>query len=60
MQAVHFGFRVTEVPARSYYFDDASSIGLRPATVYGLKTLRAGLQLLLHRSGVLQSRKFLP
>jgi glycosyltransferase involved in cell wall biosynthesis len=60
MQAVHFGFRVGEVPARSYYFDDASSIGLRPATVYGLKTLRTGLQLMLHRSGVLKSRKFLP
>jgi glycosyltransferase involved in cell wall biosynthesis len=59
MQAAHFGFRITEVPARSRYFDDASSITLWPATVYGLKTLLAGLRLLFHRAG-LRSRKFVP
>src|SRR4051794_19500743 len=35
MQTAYFGFRIAEVPARTRYFDDASSIGLRPATVYG-------------------------
>jgi glycosyltransferase involved in cell wall biosynthesis len=60
MQAAHFGFRITEVPARSLYFDDASSVGPRAATVYGLKTLLAGGRLLLHRSGLLRSRKFVP
>jgi glycosyltransferase involved in cell wall biosynthesis len=58
MQASHFGFRIAEVPARSRYFDDASSISLRPSVVYGLKTLWAGVRLVLHRSGVLRSRKF--
>ena len=60
LQAAHFGFRITEVPARSRYFDDASSIGLGPATVYGLKTLLACARLELHRNGILKSRKFVP
>jgi glycosyltransferase involved in cell wall biosynthesis len=58
MQAAHFGYRIAEVPARTRYFDDASSISLGPAMVYGLKTLWVGARLLLHRRGVLRSRKF--
>ncbi len=60
MQAVHFGFRIAEVPARTIYFDDASSIGLKPSTVYGLKTLGAAGKLILHRRGLVRSRRFLP
>jgi glycosyltransferase involved in cell wall biosynthesis len=60
MQASHFGFRIAEVPARSRYFDDASSISLKPATVYGLKTLWAALRLVLHRGGIVRSRKYTP
>jgi glycosyltransferase involved in cell wall biosynthesis len=60
MQVSHFGYRIVEVPARSRYFDDASSISLRPATIYGLKTLGAGLRLVLHRRGILRSRKYDP
>jgi hypothetical protein len=58
MQAAHFGFRIAEVPARTRYFQDASSIHFWPATVYGLKTLLAALRLLLHRAGILRSRRF--
>ncbi len=58
MQAVHLGFRIGEVPTRTIYFDDASSIGLRASTTYGLKTLGAAGRLVLHRHGVLRSRKF--
>jgi hypothetical protein len=58
MQAVHFGFRVQEVPARCRYFDEASSVGFRTGLVYGIKTLWAGFRLTLHRAGVLKSRKF--
>ncbi len=58
MQAAAFGMRITEVPARSRYFDDASSISLKPATIYGLKTLWAGLRLVLHRRGIWRSRKY--
>ena len=60
MQAVHFGYRIAEVPARSRYFDDASSIRFGPAAVYGLKTLWAGLRLVLHRRGVVPARKYQP
>jgi glycosyltransferase involved in cell wall biosynthesis len=60
MQAVHFGFRIQEVPARCRYFEEASSVGVRSGVVYGLKTLWVGFRLLLHRSGVLLSRKFKP
>jgi glycosyltransferase involved in cell wall biosynthesis len=60
MQAAHFGLRITEVPARTRYFDDASSISLGPAAVYALKTLWAAARLVLHRRGVWRSRKFQP
>jgi glycosyltransferase involved in cell wall biosynthesis len=58
MQASHFGYRLAEVPTRTIYFDDASSVGLRPSVIYGLKTLWAGVRLVLHRSGIWRSRKF--
>ena len=60
MQAVYFGFRVTEVPARSRYFEEAGSMSLKPSTVYGMKTLWAASRLMLHRSGIVRSRKFEP
>jgi glycosyltransferase involved in cell wall biosynthesis len=60
MQTVHFGFKTAEVPARSRYFDDASSIKFGPASVYGIKTLWAGVRLMLHRRGLFRSRKYLP
>jgi len=60
MQAAHFGLRIDEVPARGRYFEEASSVGLRSGTVYGLKTLSTGVRLILHRSGILRSPKFRP
>jgi glycosyltransferase involved in cell wall biosynthesis len=58
MQAAHFGFRIREVPARTRYFDDASSVGFGASTIYGLKTLWAAARLLLHRTRLLPSRKY--
>jgi glycosyltransferase involved in cell wall biosynthesis len=58
MQASTLGFRLSEVPASSRYFDDASSVGFGPAVVYGLKTLWAAARLLLHQLGIWRSRKF--
>jgi len=60
MQAVHFGFAIEEVPCRTSYSADASSITLAPATVYGVKTLWAAARYRMHRAGVLRSRKFSP
>ncbi|MBI5106063.1 MAG: glycosyltransferase family 2 protein [Solirubrobacterales bacterium] len=59
-QAVHFGFRIAEVPARTRYFDDASSITFKPAAVYGVKTLWACARFVLHRRGLVRSRKLQP
>jgi glycosyltransferase involved in cell wall biosynthesis len=58
MQASHMGFRLREVPAHCRYFDDMSSVGFNTGVVYGLKTLWAGFRLILHRNGILKSRKF--
>ncbi|MEA2439821.1 MAG: hypothetical protein QOH76_1245 [Thermoleophilaceae bacterium] len=60
MQAAHFGFRLGEVPVRTRYFDEASSVSIGPATVYAFKTLWFGARLILHRRGVLRSRKLQP
>ena len=58
-QTVHFGFRIGEVPARSRYFDDASSIRLLPAAIYGIKTMWVAARFVLHRRGIVRSRKFM-
>lgn len=60
MQASYMGFRIEEVPARCRYFDDMSSVGFNTGVVYGLKTLWTGVRLILHRSHILKSRKFVP
>ncbi len=60
MQAAHFGFTIKEVPARCRYFEDASSVGFKSGAVYGMKTLRTGVRLRLHRTGLFRSRKFEP
>ncbi|MGH9127024.1 MAG: glycosyltransferase family 2 protein [Acidimicrobiales bacterium] len=60
MQAVHFGFRIAEIPARSIYFDEASSVGLKDGVIYGVKTLTVAGRFLLNRSGILRCRKFEP
>jgi glycosyltransferase involved in cell wall biosynthesis len=60
MQASYFGFRIAEVPARTRYFEEASSVGPWVSTVYGVKTLWAAGRLILHRSRVLPSRKYTP
>ena len=60
MQAVHFGFRIEEVPCSTIYAEDASSVDLRQGVVYGTKTLWAAVRLVLHRAGIWRSRKFQP
>jgi glycosyltransferase involved in cell wall biosynthesis len=60
IQAVQFGFRIAEVPARSRYDDDASVISNRQAALYSFKTLWTAVRLVLHRRGVWHSRKLVP
>jgi len=58
MQASELGFRIAEVPARSRYFEDASSVGFRTSVKYGLHTLLSAARLVLHRRGIVRSRLF--
>jgi hypothetical protein len=59
-QAASFGLPIAEVPAHGRYFNDASSVGFRPALVYGIKTLWTALRYRLHRAGLVRSQKFMP
>ena len=58
LQTASFGFRIDEVPARTRYGADVSSIGFWPASVYGVKTLVMALRLVLHRRRLLRCRRF--
>ena len=60
MQAIHFGFRVVEVPARTRYFPEASSASATQSIIYGCKTLATAARYVLHRGGLLRSGKFMP
>ncbi|MGH2841219.1 MAG: glycosyltransferase family 2 protein [Solirubrobacteraceae bacterium] len=59
-QASHFGFTIAEVPVRTIYDEDASSIGLGNSIIYGLRTLAAAGKLVLHRNKIWRNRKFSP
>jgi len=60
MQAVHFGFRIAEVPARTIYDERTSSIGFWPSVLYGLRTLIVAGKLVLHRNRIWKNKKFVP
>jgi glycosyltransferase involved in cell wall biosynthesis len=52
VQAVHFGFRLGDIPVPVRYMKEASSINLGRSTEYGLRTLQTLVQWTLHRSGM--------
>ncbi len=58
-QAVHFGFRIGDVPVPVRYFDEASSINFRRSAKYGLATLGVLAQFHLHRMDIWKNRLFL-
>lgn len=49
LQAVHFGFRLGDIPMPVRYFDEASSISLGRATSYAAETLTSLAAWYLHR-----------
>lgn len=51
-QAVHFGFRIHELPVETKYFEGASSISFKRSVAYGLSTLGVAARYLLHRYGI--------
>lgn len=55
VQAVHFGFRLGDVPVPVRYFDEASSINFKRSLKYGLATVGTLAQWYLHRLGLKSS-----
>ena len=57
VQAVHFGFRLGDIPVPVRYFDEASSINFKRSLKYGLSTVATVARWWLHRAGM-RSRLF--
>jgi len=51
-QAVHFGFKIGDVPVPVRYKAGASSINFARSVKYGLSTLWVGARWMLHRAGI--------
>jgi glycosyltransferase involved in cell wall biosynthesis len=60
VQAVHWGFRLGDVPVPVRYFAEASQINFRRSTKYGLQTVKTVAQFWLHRLGLWGSDLFRP
>lgn len=58
VQAVHFGFRLGDVPVPVRYFDEASQINFRRSTKYGIQTLKTVGQFWLNRLRLWRSDLF--
>lgn len=52
MQAVAFGFQIEEIAVPCRYFPEASSVGFKTSTIYGLQTLAALFKYSLFKLGV--------
>ncbi len=59
LQAIHFGYRVGDIPMPVRYHDGASSISLLASSKYAIQTGWVFFQWFLHRSGLWQSALFL-
>ena len=59
VQAVHFGFRLGDIPVPVRYFDEASQINFRRSTKYGIQTLTTVGKYWLNKVG-LKSKLFRP
>ncbi len=57
-QAVHFGFRIGDIPVPVRYFDEASSICFRRSVTYGTATLMTLARYWSHRLGLIRSPLF--
>jgi glycosyltransferase involved in cell wall biosynthesis len=51
-------FKIEEIPIRTRYFEEASSIKLLPSILYGLGIIRVMLEYFLHSNGWWKIRKF--
>lgn len=58
VQAVAFGFTITEIAVPTRYFKEASSVNFRRSVVYGLATLKTLLDYVLDRTGLRPHPRF--
>jgi glycosyltransferase involved in cell wall biosynthesis len=58
VQAVHFGFRLGDIPVPVRYFDEASQINFRRSAKYGLQTLSTVGKYWLNKLGLWKSGLF--
>ena len=58
VQGLLKNMRIEEVPIRTRYFDEASTIKFWPSVCYGLGILKTLLKAMLHRSGLLRFKQF--
>jgi glycosyltransferase involved in cell wall biosynthesis len=58
VQAVHFGFRIGDIPVPVRYMREASSIGFGRSVRYGFATLATLVEWTLHRAGLARSPRF--
>ena len=56
VQALANRFKIEEVPIRTRYFEEASSIRLWPSILYGLGILRVMIRYILHAKGILKNK----
>jgi glycosyltransferase involved in cell wall biosynthesis len=57
-QAVHFGFKLGDIPVPVRYFEEASSINFRRSVTYGCATLTVMAKYWLNRLGIIRSPLF--
>ncbi len=57
-QAVYMGFKIEEIPVQARYFPEASSVGFKVSSVYGIKTVGIMAGFLLQRIGLFRFRFF--
>ena len=57
-QAVHFGFKLGDIPVPARYFDEASSINFQRSTRYGFLTLWVLVLFWMNRLGIRRSPLF--
>jgi SAM-dependent methyltransferase len=50
--------RIEEVPIRTRYFDEASSIKFLPSVIYGVGILKTLFKYILHRKGIISFKQF--
>ena len=60
VQAVHFGFRIGDVPVPVRYMAEASSVNFRRSVTYGLATLWTLFRYASHRLGLRRDPLFAP